>query len=220
MPDLNHIKYLSNNQKEIKEPIIIIGSKEYDFDKFIFLYELEKMGFKNITGIDIQIGYGVDVVLDICDTKNNYFNKFKNYYNTAICMQTLYAVSNPFDAAKNISRLMNHNATLFFSDVFIHKIHRIPKDYWRFSYDAHKILFNTLCFDDTKAKISITRQQRLLDLRYPFPELLKYHKNEDESLLGFFIRKISRKYFSVGLMSLARLLPEISIFSIAHKIDE
>ena len=135
-------------------------------------------------------------------------------------MQTLYAVSNPFDAAKNISRIMNHNATLFFSDVFIHKIHRIPQDYWRFSYDAHKILFNTLCFDDTKVQISITRENKLSNLEYPFPEFLKYHKDEGESSLAFFIRRVSRIFFSVGLLSLSRLLPEISIFSIARKIDE
>jgi len=220
MPDLNHIKYLTINKKDIKEPILIIGSKEYDFDKLNFLHEFKKLGYENITGIDIQSGPGVDLVLDVCNAKDIFFNKYEEYFNTVICMQTLYAVSNPFDAAENISKIMNDKATLFFSDVFIHKIHRIPQDYWRFSYDAHKVLFKTLVFDDKKVKISITRYNKLSNLEYPFPEFLKHHKNKGESSLAFFIRKINRKLFSVGLLNLSRLLPELSIFSIAYKKNE
>jgi len=49
---------------------------------------------------------------------------------------------------------------------------------------------------------------------------LKHHKNKGESSLAFFIRKINRKLFSVGLLNLSRLLPELSIFSIAYKKNE
>ncbi len=220
MPDLNHIKFLTINKQVIKEPILIIGSKEYDFDKYSFVNEFNKLGYEKITGIDIQSGTGVDLVLDICNGEDIFFNKYEKYFNTVICMQTLYAVYNPFYAAQNISKVMNDQSTLFFSDVFIHKIHRIPQDFWRFSYDAHKVLFKDLVFDDKKVKISITRASELSNLEYPFPEFLKYYKNKEESWLAFFIRKISRKFFSVGLLSLSRLLPEISIFSIAYKKNE
>ena len=82
-------------------------------------------------------------------------------------MQTLYAVKNPFVAAENICKVMNIGSALFFSDAFIHKIARMPKDYWRFSYDAHKLLFHKLKFDETKVKVGITRQNLLIKMTYP-----------------------------------------------------
>ena len=142
-----------------------------------------------------------------------------NYYNTIICMETLYAVINPFKAAENIYRIMNKNSILIFSDVFVHRIARVPTDYWRFSYDAHKQLFKKLKFDDIKTKIGLTRQNVLLDMTYPFPELSKYKKQHNESSIEFIIRKLFRRIFFHSMINLPRLLPEISIFSISTKVD-
>tara|TARA_B100000945_G_scaffold317226_1_gene319637 strand:- start:800 stop:1486 length:687 start_codon:yes stop_codon:yes gene_type:complete len=215
MPGYNQISYLKNHVDYIIEPIAIIGSKEYSFDKYNFINLLNELGLKDITGIDIQEGDGVDKVLDICNTSDNYFKLKSKYFNTIICMQTLYSVKNPFKAAKNIYHLMNENAVLLFSDVFTHRIHRIPNDNWRFTYDAHKILFDKLEFDDSRVKIGITRGETLINYKYPFPELLKYKKQKNESILGYILRKINRKLFLSGLLDLPILLPELSIFSFA-----
>ena len=219
MPNKDHIAYIEENISFIKEPILIIGSKQYNFDQYNFYVEINRMGLKDITGLDIQHGKGVDFVLDICDSKDIFFNQFSNYYNTIICMETLYAVINPFKAAENIYRVMNKNSILIFSDVFVRRIARMPTDYWRFSYDAHKILFDKLKFDDSKTKISIIRQNKLIDLVYPYPEFLKYSRHPDESLISYLLRKMNRKFFSVGLLNLPRLFPELSIFSISTKVD-
>jgi len=217
MPDYNQIEFLKNNINYIKEPIIIIGSKEYDFDNYNFKIELNKLGQNDITGIDIQDGSGVDIVLDICDDQNKYFEKYLNFYNTIICMQMLYSVDNPFKAADNIYRLMNKNSTLLFSDVFVHRIHRIPTDYWRFSYDGHKKLFHKLNFDDSRVRIGITRKNKLINFKYPLPELSKFNRNIGESLMGFISRKFIYRLNPNSLLNISRLLPEISIFSIAKK---
>ena len=148
-----------------------------------------------------------------------FFNQFSNYYNTIICMETLYAVINPFKAAENIYRVMNKNSILIFSDVFVRRIARMPTDYWRFSYDAHKQLFKKLKFDGIKTKIGLTRQNVLLDMTYPFPELSKYKKQHNESSIEFIIRKLFRRIFFHSMINLPRLFPEISIFSISTKVD-
>ena len=217
MPNYNHIKYIRDNVRYIQDPILIVGSKEYEFDQYNFFTELKSMDFKTIIGIDIQIGEGVDIQADICNISKEIYNKYVGYFNTVVCMQTLYAVQNPFIASQNIEKLMSTNGVLLFSDVFSHRIHRIPKDYWRFTYDAHKILFTNLKFDDKKAKIGITRENKLININFPHPELNKYKQQEDESFIGYIIRKIHRKLFTVGLLNLPRLLPELSIFSIAFK---
>ena len=210
MPNYNHIKY-------IKDPILIVGSKEYGFDQYNFFTELKSMDFTEIIGVDIQSGEGVDIQADICDLSKEVCKKYVGYFNTVICMQALYAVRNPFIASQNIEKLMSSSGVLLFSDVFSHKIHRIPTDYWRFTYDAHKLLFLNLKFDDEKAKIGITRENKLINIVFPHPELKKSKQQEDESLIGYIIRKIHRKLFTVGLLNLPRLLPELSIFSIAFK---
>ena len=63
-------------------------------------------------------------------------------------------------------------------------------------------------------------QNILIDYSLPFPELLKYHKQKEESLFTFFIRKVFRKTFAVALLNNQRLIPEISIHSIGIKDND
>ena len=72
MPSANHIQYLSLFKEDIREPILIVGSKKYDFDSEDFLKNLSSWGFSRVTGIDIQAGAGVDEVVDICDAENSF----------------------------------------------------------------------------------------------------------------------------------------------------
>ena len=125
MPNLNQINFIKMNHNLIKEPIAIMGSKEYKFDAYNYIDELNNLGFKDIIGMDIDGGKGVDIIIDICSLEANYIKKNKRIFNTIICMQTLYAVKNPFDAAKNIETLLKVNGVLIFSDIYYLSI-----DYW------------------------------------------------------------------------------------------
>ena len=78
MPNKNQIAYIEENISFIKEPILIIGSKQYNFDQYNFYVELNRMGLKDITGLDIQHDKEVDFVLDICDSKDIFF-KFVDF---------------------------------------------------------------------------------------------------------------------------------------------
>lgn len=138
-------------------------------------------------------------------------------FRTIICMQVLYTTENPFFAACNIEALLSRGGNLVFSDVFNHRIHRIPKDYWRFTYDAHKVLFKSLAFDDSKAYVAVTRTGEMKPLSYPLPEISSHQRHNDESQPAFLIRRVNRKFLSKGVFKASRFLPEISIFSIAIK---
>lgn len=217
MPSRNQISYLFGLRELIAEPILIIGAREYDFDEESFLPHLRSWGFNLITGIDLTPGPGVDQVVDICESDSRFINNAEGSFQTVICMQVLYAADNPFIAAKNIERLLAPNGYLIFSDVFSHKIHRIPNDYWRFSYDGHKMLFKSLAFNDANVRVSITRSEKLLPLQYPLPEVLAYSQHPDETQAGFFFRRLHRKFLAKGIFSISRFLPELSIFSVAVK---
>jgi len=218
MPNQNQINFIKLNKDLIIAPILIIGSKEYDFDEYNYIQELNRLGFDEIIGLDIAMGNGVDVHVDICDLNHNYFQENAERFKTVICMQTLYSVKDPFKATQNIQGLLSRNGVLIFSDIFSHRVNRIPSDYWRFTYDAQKLLFDKIDFIDQRTKIGITRQNKLIDYSLPLPELLKYSKEKTETSVEFFLRKLYRKIFHKGLLNNQRLMPEISIHSIGNKV--
>ena len=217
MPNLNQIIFLKSVREYIKEPILIIGSKEYEYDEYNFLNELNKLEFFDITGLDINHGSGVDVVMDICDLDAKYIQKKKSGFKTVLCMQTMYAVKNPFYASQNIQKLLAKDGTLVFSDIFSHKINRVPTDYWRFTFDGQKILFENIEFIESLTKIGVTRKNILIDYSLPLPEILKYTKNDSETFVAYFLRKVYVKLFSNSFMNNQRLLPELSIHSLGIK---
>lgn len=214
----SQIGYLKINIDSIKEPVLIIGSKQYDFDKMNIRNFLFENNIRNITGIDISEGEGVDEVVDITVSESEFIKKHFAHFNTILCMEILTHVKNPFAAAENMKRLLAENGTIIFSECFVRKISKMPADYWRFTYDGTKVLFSGLVFDDSKAMISLTREKKemLYSLKHPFPQIMP-EKHEDESGTGYFLRRLHRKFFSKGIFGISRLFPEITIYSVAVK---
>lgn len=214
----SQIGYLKTNLDSIKNPILIVGSKQYDFDKMNIRKFLIENGKRLITGIDISEGDGVDEVVDITQSDSEFVKKNKKHFNTILCMEIMTHVKNPFAAADNMTKMMADNGTAIFSECFVRKISKMPADYWRFTYDGTKTLFSGLVFDDSKAMISLTREKEeaLYPLKHPFPQILT-EKHQDESGMGFFLRRLHRKFFSKGIFRISRFFPEITIYSIARK---
>jgi hypothetical protein len=218
MATVNQISFLKLNSEIIKEPILIVGSKIYDYDSENIKKRLEESGFKNITGIDLFDGDGVDFTADIVDTEDEFIKKHKDYFATVICMEILTNVKNPFLAADNVISMLKEGGAAVLSECYVRKISKMPVDLWRFTYDGTKVLFSGLEFDDSKAKLSLTREksENLLPLKYPLPQVLS-EKHTDESSIGYFVRRLHRKYFAGGIFRISRLFPEITIYSIGSK---
>lgn len=218
MATLNQISFIKQNLDCINEPVLIVGSKHYDFDKENISERLNECGIKDITGIDLFEGKGVDHMVDITDKDSDFIKTHKEYYSTLICMEVLTHVKNPFAAASNMISMIKNNGTAVLSECYVRKISKMPADLWRFTYDGTKELFRDLDFEDSKAMISLTREKddKLLPLKYPLPQLLS-HKHDDESKAGYLLRRIHRKFFAKGIFKLSRLLPETTIYSIAKK---
>ncbi|MCB0726127.1 MAG: hypothetical protein R3A12_03760 [Ignavibacteria bacterium] len=218
MATKNQINFLELNKDLIKEPVLIVGSKLYDFDKEDIRSFLNKSGLSDITGIDLFEGEGVDHRVDIIDTDSEFIKGHKEYFSTIICMEILTNVKNPFVAAENITGMLKKGGSAVFSECFVRKISKMPVDLWRFTYDGTKQLFSKLEFIDSRAKISFTRDKdvNLSELVNPFPQLL-HERHKDESFLGYQLRRIHRKFFGKGIFQLSRLMPETTIYSIAKK---
>lgn len=218
MATRNQISFIEMNKEFISEPILLVGSKQYEYDKENLNTSLIKMGFKNITGIDLFEGEGVDYAVDITDSSSDFVSEHKEFFSTVICMEVLTNVKNPFKASENIISMMKKGGTSIMSECYVRKISKMPVDLWRFTYDGTKELFSGLNFIDDRAMISLTRdkEEKLHPLKYPLPQLLS-EKHEDESNTGYMIRRIHRKYFGKGIFKISRLMPETTIYSIARK---
>ncbi|MDQ3020515.1 MAG: class I SAM-dependent methyltransferase [Bacteroidota bacterium] len=218
MATRNQISFLNLNKDITEEPILIVGSKQYDFDKENIKKKLLEFGFKDITGIDLFEGDGVDFISDITDREDDFIKSHTGFFSTIICMEILTHVKNPFNAAENLVSLLKKGGRIILSECYVRKISKMPVDLWRFTYDGTKELFNKLSFDDSKTMISLTREktERLLPLNYPLPQVLA-QKHPDEGSFGYFLRRLHRKYFASGIFKISRLLPEITIYSIAKK---
>src|SRR5690349_11889438 len=154
MAHRNHIAFISLNKDLIREPILLIGSKMYDYDPVDLAEELKKLGYKSIIGTDIESGRGVDYVVDILDKDSTFVKEHHSKFATVICLEVLTHLKNPFTAAGVMTSLTAKEGVIILSDAFVRKLSRMPYDFWRFSYDGLKTLFDQFTFYDDRAKCS------------------------------------------------------------------
>ena len=195
-----------------------MGSRQYEFDKEDIRSCVTGMGFRDIVGIDIIDGDGVDYVVDITQSNSDFIKDNFSKFNTVICMEVMTHVKNPFAAADNLVAMLKPGGSMILSECYVRKISKMPLDLWRFTYDGTRQMYSTLTFDDSRARISLTRDkgENLIPLKYPLPQVLA-EKHADESSAGYFLRRIHRKFFAGGIFEISRLFPETTIYSVAMK---
>jgi len=219
MATRNQIKYLELNRDRLKDPILIVGSRLYDFDAHDIATSLREWGHTEITGVDLVPGTGVDQSFDITDSDAQFIQDHEDFFNTVICMEVLTYVVDPFKAAENVNRMLKVDGSVILSEVFVRQISRMPVDRWRFTYDGTKELFSSLSFSDDRARMSYTRDKSgmLSPYQTAMPEVT-HARHADESFVGYFLRRVHRKLFGGRVFSLSRLMPEVTIYSAAKKI--
>jgi hypothetical protein len=216
MPTLAQAKYVKERNSFIKEPILIVGAKMYDYDRCDFKADLEALGYRDITGIDLLAGEEVDYQVDLCDKDADFFKQFENKFNTIICMSVLMCVPNPFIAAENLTKVSASGASLLLSEPFIHKHTNMPKDHWRFTANALQQIFSSFSFLEDHFKMVITRSdaERKYD---PNSTMIRVSaKHPEETFLGYFLRRVSRKFLSKGIFQVS-LFPEIAVYALGIK---
>ncbi len=218
MAHANQLAFIQKNKALIKEPILIIGSKQYNYDQYNINSYLQSVGFTNITGIDIEAGECVDVVMDIAVADHPIFSEKAQHFNTVFCMEVLTHISNPFVASTNVNRMLQTGATVFLSESIVRKISRMPLDLWRFTYDGLKQVFNFCDFDESRAARGITRMKT--DTLVPYDakvfEVL-HDQHAEENAIGHFLRRLHRKFFARGVFHISRLMPEQTFYAVGKK---
>lgn len=220
MPTQGHIEFVKRNRDLIREPILIIASKIYDYDPERLQDHLKQWGFSEFIGIDLSHGEGVDEVVDVTDSKLEFWKKYHNYFETVFTLELWTYVRQPFVAANLISGVIRQNGSLFLSESTTRKKSRMPVDFWRFTLEGLQALFEGFEFEDKRAAMFYTRSKDpnpLQPYEYELPEVRSDQRHPDETALGFLLRRFHRKFMAKGVFELSRLMPENTICAVGRK---
>ena len=127
--DLHYLKGLRDEYKP-RGRTLLVGSKLYNgsFDR--------RNWYKNVLGLDLLPGEGVDVVHDLHE-----FPKDIGRFGHVDCCSVLEHCERPWMVAKNIGKLLNPKGTILLSVPFAWRVHGYPSDYWRMTTEAVKVIF-------------------------------------------------------------------------------
>lgn len=130
-----HITTVPAIEKYAKGRLIDIGCGDVPFKEYI-LPKVEQYDTFDIEKRTNEVKYIGDIH-DMHMLKNS-------SYDTALCLEVLEHVSNPFQALKEIHRILKKNGILILSVPHLSRLHEEPHDYFRFTkYGLKTSLENT-----------------------------------------------------------------------------
>lgn len=162
-------KQLSNNPGLLLE----IGSQDRSLVKECF------SGFE-IDTFDIVDTYNPTFVGDI--TKYNRIIP-NSAYDCVVCMEVLEHTLNPFDAVKELRRILKHEGYLLISAPLNFRIHGPSPDCWRFTEHGWKVLLKD--FDIVEIDIMETPNRELFPIKYNILAKCNKYKNTLDNEIEF-----------------------------------
>jgi SAM-dependent methyltransferase len=144
--------------------LLEIGSQDRSVVKECF-------GNFNIDTLDIVDTYKPTYVGDI--TKYNEFIA-DSTYDCVACLEVLEHTLNPFDAIKELRRILKHEGHLLISAPLNFRIHGPSPDCWRFTEHGWRVLLRD--FDIVEIDIMETPDRELFPIKYNI--LAKCNKNK------------------------------------------
>lgn len=94
--------------------------------------------YADAVGVDMNAGPGVDVVADLeSDFLEGSFAHIE-------CLSVLEHCRRPWLMAANLERMLEPGGTILIAAPFVWRVHGYPDDYWRFTVNGVKSLFNEI----------------------------------------------------------------------------
>jgi len=116
----------------------------------------------NIKSLDIDNDHNPDYCMDI--TKRTKFNN--ETFDSIICLEVLEHTRNPFDAIKEITRILQRNGLLFISVPCNYRIHSPFPDSWRFTHHSFKVIAEDYNYKIIKLNCIELNERLLFPLHY------------------------------------------------------
>ncbi|MBN1974462.1 MAG: class I SAM-dependent methyltransferase [Sedimentisphaerales bacterium] len=193
MGDINQFVFIKERMDNFHGAFLEVGSKDYGTTqnlRSLFASENE------YTGVDMQDGPGVDVVVDLTDDFEQIDKRLGHKrFDTIFCLSVMEHCENPFKMAENITLLLKPGGTVCIGVPFSWQIHGYPNDYWRFTPEGIKKLFPNIKFDESKSVAATSKEGEFLIINDDLGKIsfsFSKHKNS-----GHIIRGISAKFLKI-----------------------
>lgn len=135
------IKYLQQIRNSVRQHIATARLAYVDGDKVLDIAPQDHAGakefFDDVKTFDIKPG--ADYLGDICQNNSGIIPD--GSFDIIICTEVLEHVANPFDAVKELKRMLKPEGHLFVTTPFNFRIHGPLPDNWRFTIHGLKELF-------------------------------------------------------------------------------
>jgi SAM-dependent methyltransferase len=115
-----------------------------------------------IETLDINPNSNATYIADICS--NNSDKISDNFFDIVVCTEVLEHTYNPFDAVKEIYRILKPSGLLLASCPFNFRIHGPLPDCWRFTEHGIRYMLNK--FQDVKIESLETQNRDLMPIHY------------------------------------------------------
>jgi hypothetical protein len=193
--DINQLEWVRRHLPRAKPPVLEIGSKKYGPVSQNYRSLFVNRGV--YIGCDMQPGEGVDVVADLTadfETLPSLLREMR--FGTILCLSVMEHVRDIYAFAANLQRLLADDGVAFVSVPWVWRFHGYPSDYWRFSPEALKFLFEPLTIDPLNSCVSYQTPGRFGPIA---PEHLNAYPDYDAdtmptSSVGRWVCRLARRF--------------------------
>lgn len=112
--------------------------------------------------LDIDINSDANYIADLCQNNSNIIPD--NFFDIIVCTEVLEHTLNPFEAVKEIYRILKPNGVVCVSVPFNFRIHGPLPDCWRFTEHGLRSLFNS--YEICELKELETQDRDLMPIHY------------------------------------------------------
>jgi ubiquinone/menaquinone biosynthesis C-methylase UbiE len=116
----------------------------------------------NIHTLDIDINSNANYIADLCQNNSKIIPD--NFFDIVICTEVLEHTLNPFEAVKEIYRILKPNGMACVSVPFNFRIHGPLPDCWRFTEHGLRALFNA--YEICELNMLETENRDLMPIHY------------------------------------------------------
>lgn len=150
--------WLAGQRHRLVSPVLEIGSRR-DSD-WAWWADLRGQVGEGLewTGVDMQAGYGVDVV---CNAEEMHWADHS--FSTVVCCEVLEHAKYPRTLLRECHRVLARDGSILVSVPFSFPVHNYPEDYWRFTPRGLELILERAGFDEIETSTGGDFQVALQD---------------------------------------------------------
>lgn len=187
----------------VKGPFLEVGSAKVQEAEVPNLCEISKdMGVKNIVGVDLENGLGVDITFDFSINNREFKDTWKyGFYNTVAIFNVCEHTYDPITVLRNALYCVNSGGTLIVLTPAVWSIHGYPKDYVRLLPDWYEVfgiknnlvmIRDMFCFLSSFGIQQVDLMNHKSDIGFPS----YINSGREQSLFRYWISRIIHKVFN------------------------